>query len=99
MNMTPIGQAQPVLLLQTTMPDSGLKGRADFGSDKEFIRYLKKIIKEKAKKPEEKKDAKKTFNYWEVLGLLLVTSIPVATVQIAFGYAAFKVIRVLAGVN
>jgi hypothetical protein len=100
MNMQTVGQATPVLLLQTTTPDNSPR-RADFSSDKEYIRFLKKELKKKDSKPEEKKkedDKKKskTFTVLEMFSILSIASFPVAMTQIAIGYAVFRVLRAIA---
>lgn len=99
-NMQTIGQATPVLLLQTQ--DTGMPNRAAFGNDKEYTKFLKKLLKEaNAKKTDDKKkedDKKKprTFTYWEMVSLLMLVSVPMAAIEIIIGYGMFETIKRLA---
>lgn len=96
-NFQTVGQATPVLLVQT---DQGVPGRAQFSSDREYVKFLRKMLKDASKKKEDdkKKDEKKpkTFTYWELLSLLMLFSVPLATVEILIGYSMFRTIRMLA---
>lgn len=98
MNMQTIGTATPVVLLQTDT-STGAKTRADFPSDRAFVKYLLKKEKAAATEKDKKKDGEKktkTFTYPELVFILMATSFPISMVQIALGYAVFKIVRVLA---
>lgn len=99
MNMQTIGTAQPVLLVQTTQNSDGLRTRAEFGTDKEFIRYLRKQLKSKEIKPDDKKkDEKKvkTYTFPEMVFILMAISPIISMIQLGMGYALFKFVRQLA---
>jgi len=91
--------AERVLLVRAPSGGEELRGRAEFRSDKAFTKYLLKQLKSKddpAKKKEDDKKKGKTFTYWEVAFILMATSFPVATIQLGFGYALFKIVKTLA---
>lgn len=92
---TPFGQAMPVMLVQTT----GTGNTAPMKDDKDYVKWLKRELKEARKKPEDKKkedDKKKAetiFSKLEFWCALILLGMPVGTMEYLFFINIGKVMR------